>query len=284
MGGNFKLRIFREIPERNGASHRFFFFQQPAASGLPLSINEVIYGDEILAGRTIAFGSVLCRGLPGRSARTDEREDRQIGASPRAKPRSPAEPNEIGFRPLAFRDFSAYLSKPQATGEPPTWSALASGIIQTTGSPRGYLYTNENFGDFTWRLEFRYLPREENPAPDAMAKYNTGFLIYVPDENKLWPRSLEVQGRYDEMGQVKSNARDVMITITLDDEQARQTARKPVGEWNAVEIVSRDGAVTSYLNGAKISHSEPGELKSGRIGLQAEDYAVEFRNLRIRRD
>ena len=201
-------------------------------------------------------------------------------AQPMPKPRQ----NEAGFQPLAFGDFSAYLSKPPAQSDPPTWSAGVAGAIQTTGSPRGYLYTNESFGNFTWRLEFRYVPREENPSPSAMAKYNTGFLIFVPDENKLWPRSLEVQGRFDEMGQVKSNARDVAITVTLDDAQAREEARKPVGEWNAVEIVSRDGAVTSYLNGVKISHSEPGELKTGRIGLQAEDYAVEFKNLRIRRD
>ncbi len=189
------------------------------------------------------------------------------------------------FQPLAFEDFSAYVSKSQAEGDPPTWSAMGPDIISTTGSPRGYFYTHNTFENFTLRGEFRYVPREETPDADAMAKYNTGFLIYVPeDEPKLWPRSLEVQGRYDQIGQVKSNARDVKITVPLDDDAVRQEARKPVGEWNAIEITSKGGAVTCYLNGSKISHSEPGELKSGHIGLQAEDYAVEFKNLRIRRD
>ncbi len=86
------------------------------------------------------------------------------------------------------------------------------------------------------------------------------------------------------MGQVKSNARDLSVQVSLDDEAAREEARNPVGEWNSIEITSKDGAVTASLNGTKISACEPGELKSGRIGLQAEDYAVEFRNLRIRED
>ena len=247
---------------------------------------EVSYADQTLAGQTIGNRVVVRGGLPGRSARADGTyEDRQNGPCPPRREQPPeTTQNENEFQPLAFEDFSKYVSKPPAEGDPPTWSAMESGIIQTTGRPRGYLYTNETFGDFTLRGEFRFVTQEENPDPAAMAKYNTGFLIYVPDEHKIWPRSLEVQGRYDQMGQVKSNARDVMITVPVDDEAVRREACKPVGEWNAVEITTRNGAVTSYLNGSKISHCEPGELKSGHIGLQAEDSAVEFKNLRIRRD
>lgn len=187
--------------------------------------------------------------------------------------------SEEGFVPLQFSDFTPFVSKP-AEG-PATWTVTDSGMIQTTGTPRGYLYTNRPFGDFTFRGEFRYVPREDGTEAD---KYNTGFLIYVPDESKIWPRSLEVQGRYDLMGEIKSNARDVKVELTVNDQAARESARKPIGEWNAVEIISKDGAVTSILNGEKIAESESGELKSGKIGLQAEDFAVEFRNLRIREE
>ncbi len=191
-----------------------------------------------------------------------------------------ASAEEQGFMALEFADFTPFLAEPE--GDEPTWWVEDSEIIRTTGTPRGYLYTNNTFGDFTLRGEFRYVPRQEPLPPEEMDKYNTGFLIYVPDEHKIWPRSLEVQGRFDQIGQVKSNARDLKINVSLDDQAAREQARKPVGEWNAIEIVSKDGAVTSYLNGTKISACEPGELKSGHIGLQAENYAVEFRGLRIR--
>jgi hypothetical protein len=190
--------------------------------------------------------------------------------------------SELGFVALDFADFTPYLSAPE--GDKPTWSVSDAGLIQTTGTPRGYLYTNKTFGDFTLRGEFRYIPQEESPDAAAMDKYNTVFLIYVPDDHKIWPRSLEVQGRYDQIGQVKKNARDININVTLDDQAAREQARKPIGEWNSIEIISQEGAVTAILNGTKISACEPGEPKSGRIGLQAEDYPVEFRRLRIRED
>jgi hypothetical protein len=202
-------------------------------------------------------------------------------SSPKDSPVSPA--SERGFVALDFADFTPFVSAPE--GEKPTWSVSEAGLIQTTGTPRGYLYTNKTFGNFTFRGEFRYVPQEESPDAAAMDKYNTGFLIYVPDdEPKLWPRSLEVQGRYDLMGEIKSNARDVEIHLLVNDPTARETVRKPIGEWNAFEIRSEDGQVAAYLNGTKISECDPGELKSGHIGLQAEDYPVEFRGLRIRED
>jgi hypothetical protein len=194
-------------------------------------------------------------------------------------PQSPA--SDSGFEALEFADFTPFVSQPD--GAEPTWSVADSGVIQTTGTPRGYLYTNKTYDNFTLQGEFRFIPRQEPIDPAERDKYNTGFLIYVPDEHKLWPRSLEVQGRFDLMGQVKSNARDVTIQAT-DDEAAREEARKPIGEWNTIEITSKDGAVAAFLNGTKISESEAGELKSGHIGLQAEDYAVEFRHLRLREE
>jgi hypothetical protein len=194
-------------------------------------------------------------------------------------PEEPAEnvsAKDAGFVPLGFSDFTPFVSKPDE-GQP-TWSVSEDGLIRTTGTPRGYLYTNKTYKNFTFQGEFRFVPRTDGTEPE---KYNTGFLIYVPDEHKIWPRSLEVQGRYDLMGEVKSNARDVKINTILNEQAVREAVRNRIGEWNAVEIISREGAVTSFLNGSKISECEPGELQSGHIGLQAEDFAVEFRNLRI---
>jgi hypothetical protein len=38
------------------------------------------------------------------------------------------------------------------------------------------------------------------------------------------------------------------------------------------------------LNGKAICIAEPGELKAGRIGVQAELFPVEFRNVKIREE
>lgn len=191
-------------------------------------------------------------------------------------------PQESDSTILQFADFTPYVSEPE--GDDPTWSVTDSGVIQTTGTPRGYLHTNKVFSNYTLEGEFRFVPPVEIPELETVEKYNTGFLIHVPDEHKIWPRSLEVQGKMIEMGQVKRNARDIEFESLLDDQEARETARKPLGEWNTVKITSQEGLVAAYLNGQKISEGKADGLTSGRIGLQAEDFPVEFRNLRIREE
>lgn len=188
------------------------------------------------------------------------------------------------FQTITLADCSVFIV-PDASGDAsePVWSETPAGLLQCTGKPRGYLYTNETFGDFVMEIEYRYILPADGSALEKPELANTGFLIYVPDEHKKWPRSPEVQGRWDEICHIKSNARDLTVEVIMDDQAARETARKPVGEWNAVRITSQGGALTSELNGVKICETSPCELTSGHIGLQAEDYAVEFRNFRVQR-
>ena len=147
-------------------------------------------------------------------------------------------------------------------------------VFRLTG--RGYAVTPDDYGpDFTVTYEYRFPEADTVPEADR-PKHNTGCLLFITGEDKVWPRCLEVQGRWDDTAQIKSNARDVQVTATLD-EAARDAARKPPGEWNKVKVVSRGGALTVTLNGVEVSTSEPTDLTRGRIGFQAEGFPVEFR-------
>ncbi|QDT52832.1 hypothetical protein Pan44_08450 [Caulifigura coniformis] len=178
-----------------------------------------------------------------------------------------------GFRPLHLRDFQMFAAEPDSWRE-------ESGMILTTGKPKGYISSRRVYRNFTWRAEFRFPPGDD---PSKADQSNTGFMLCIQEPHKVWPRSLEVQGKWIEMGQIKSNG-GVPALMINDDQAAREAARKPVGEWNAIEITVKDGTVSSILNGKAICIAEPGELKSGRIGLQAENFPVEFRGVRIRED
>lgn len=180
-----------------------------------------------------------------------------------------------GFALLTLSDFALFQ------GEPTTW-AESDGVLTTTGKPKGYLYSKLPHRNFTWRGEFRFVP-VEGAEPDKVHLSNTGFMLCIQEPHKVWPRSLEVQGRHDEMGSVKANGGVAALTIQ-DDPAVRESARKPVGEWNAVEIRCVDGAVTALLNGQVICSSQPGEVTEGLIGLQAENFPVEFRGLKIREE
>jgi hypothetical protein len=185
---------------------------------------------------------------------------------------------EEGFRTLSLDDFEPFFAKPPQGG-PATWSSR-SGAIVCSGKPKGYLYSTEKFSDFTLRLEFRFAP----PADEAAAKNfnpNTGVMIHIHEPHKQWPKSLEVQGKFSELAIIKENGGAAKFEI-VDDAAARESARKPIGEWNALEIVSKAGKLTSTLNGTKICESQPSDVAEGMIGLQSEDHEVHFRRLRIR--
>ncbi|MFM9964183.1 MAG: DUF1080 domain-containing protein [Planctomycetaceae bacterium] len=185
---------------------------------------------------------------------------------------------EEGFRKLSLEDFEPFFAKPPQGG-PATWSSIHDAIV-CTGKPKGYLHSNEKFADFTLRLEVRFAL----PADEAAAKNfnpNTGVMIYITEPHKQWPKSLEVQGRFSELATIKENGGAAKVQI-VDDVAARESARKPAGEWNSLEIISKAGALTALLNGTKVCESQPSDVSAGAIGLQAEDFEVHFRRLRIR--
>lgn len=182
---------------------------------------------------------------------------------------------EEGFEPLAFADFEAFGA------ESGTWAATADGL-KCSGKPKGYLYSKQPYQNFTLRLDYRF-PRPDSLRDESKFKGNTGFLVYVTGEHKLWPMCLEVQGKHVQMAAIKENGGAEPVKAE-DDDAARQQARKPVGQWNSLEIVSRDGALTVSLNGTPVSKSEPNFLSEGPLGIQAEDHPFEVRRLRLKRD
>ncbi|HUG89720.1 MAG TPA: DUF1080 domain-containing protein [Planctomycetaceae bacterium] len=186
---------------------------------------------------------------------------------------------EAGFRPVRLADCAAF---PQEAID--SWSSGQPGMFTTTGSPRGYLFTKRRYGDFTLVFEYRFVRPEAVTEEAELDGRNTGVLVYVPDEHRIWPRSPEVQGRHDEMAGIKSNAPDLKVAVIRDDEPMRQLARRPVGEWNEIRIVSRGGALATFLNGVKIAGTLPCELRQGHVGFQSEGHEVHFRNVRIRED
>lgn len=158
-----------------------------------------------------------------------------------------------------------------------SFNPTADGVIL---DGRGYFASTEQYGpDFTVSYEYRF-PEADPLGTEEIPGENTGCLLFIDETDKVWPRCLEVQGKWGETASIKSNARDVTVESELD-EAARDAARKPPGDWNAMTIVSEGGALTVTLNGEQVATSQPTELTRGRIGFQAEGYPVEFRGVSI---
>ncbi len=180
-----------------------------------------------------------------------------------------ADDKEEGFEPLFngkdMSDFELVKAPPE------TWK-VEDGIIRCTGKPNGYFATKESFKNYTLRLDFRF---PEKPG-------NSGYLMNITGEHKVWPQCIEVQGHYNSVGMIfpAGGAKGPRPPFDAD---ARKKAVKPHDEWNSLEIVVQDGAITSILNGTTVAASEPYELKEGKIGFQSEGAPIDFRNLRIKK-
>lgn len=168
---------------------------------------------------------------------------------------------------------------------------VEEGAIVCSGRPAGYWYTEKSYKNFTLRFEYRYaVPapeklRDDEKKPDGTVddnrwRGNSGYLLFM-QEQKVWPKSLEIQGmNRDVLGII--NISGFKGKKTFEDGEARRKVRKPLGEWNTVEIVSKGRTVNSYLNGALISTVKEVEDVAGPIGFQSEGSEIHWRNIRIK--
>ena len=60
-------------------------------------------------------------------------------------------------------------------------------------------------------------------------------------------------------------------------------ATNPPGEWNAYEVYSEEGRITTVVNGKVVGLASNADPHIGYICLQSEGVPVEFRNIKIKR-
>ena len=159
---------------------------------------------------------------------------------------------------------------------------VKDGVLICSGKPSGYIYTQKSYGNYTLQFEFAF-KRPEGLQSDSEFRGNSGCLIHVAEKNALgvWPRSVEVQGANRQLGLILPIPRSLKCTRTFDKE-ASEKARKPVGEFNKVEIEVQGGDMVIRLNGTVVSTVGECELTEGPIGFQSEGVETHWKNIRIR--
>ncbi|RLS56819.1 MAG: DUF1080 domain-containing protein [Planctomycetota bacterium] len=182
---------------------------------------------------------------------------------------------ETGFRLIPFTEMNVF---PADSTTANSWRAEGEEFL-STGKPKCYLHTTQSTGNGIWRYDFRFEPDPALTDPLKLNSQNTGVLFFIQEPHAIWPASIEVQGRHSEMGQLRPNGGTAAVEFQ-DLSAVRETARHPVGEWNSVEVVIVDGALTVTLNGHVIAIGQPGPLQQGLVGLQAEGHRIRYRRLR----
>ncbi|MCA9136235.1 MAG: DUF1080 domain-containing protein, partial [Planctomycetales bacterium] len=162
---------------------------------------------------------------------------------------------------------------------------VENGLLVCPADGGGYLFTDKEYSDFSFRFEFRLTTAANNgigirsPLLDARPAYD-GMEFQILD-NIGYPKQLKP---YQYHGSLYGLA------------AARRGALKPVGQWNNQEIWCKGRRVVVTVNDVVIldvnldhvadqaSRDEhPGLLReSGHIGLLGHGSRVDFRNLRVK--
>jgi Domain of Unknown Function (DUF1080) len=64
--------------------------------------------------------------------------------------------------------------------------------------------------------------------------------------------------------------------------QQTESRVKPAGEWNVFEITCQGKEMTLWVNGAIANRWPDCEVSKGYVGLEAEGYRIEFRNVKVK--
>lgn len=160
---------------------------------------------------------------------------------------------------------------------------VENGMIVSTGEEGAdWLFTNDEFADFTLRYEFRIQPEGEGNSGVAVRATKDGDPTYQGMEIQIIRPDWEVP--YQQCG--------ALYRVVPPAENAS----KPAGEWNEVEVLCEGERVRTTMNGKvlyDIKTSDYAEEKdwqkpltdrpvSGYIALQNHGNRVEFRNIRVK--
>jgi len=156
--------------------------------------------------------------------------------------------------------------------------SVKDGMMICKGSPAGYIYTKELFTNYVLKLEWRFDPVTKKAG-------NSGVLLRMTGEHKVWPRSVEAQLQSGSAGDFW-NIDKVPMKVAPERTRGRNTkkthgAEYPIGEWNEYEILVNAGDVHLRVNGQLLNKAWDVAVVAGRICLQSEGAPIHFRNIRL---
>lgn len=149
------------------------------------------------------------------------------------------------------------------------WTSVnETDFIVTNGNLRlvkgmGWLRTEKQYQDFIFEAEWRALVPE----------YDSGFFVRAGLEGKPWPKDVwQVNLAGSALGGLVKGSKTVVPA---------ETPRKPLNQWVKFRLEVRGKKITLDVDGERAWEFNELDAQSGYLGIQAENKAFEFRNLRV---
>ena len=173
----------------------------------------------------------------------------------------------------------------------PASFVVEDGVLVSRGRPLGHLVTDESYRDYRLVVEWRW-PGEPG---------NCGILVHGSTPRYLYemfPRSIECQLHVGNAGDFWCIGEDIRVPNMrerrgpeerwgVEEGQARRIlnltddSENPLGEWNTMIIECRGPSIDVWVNGDHVNDGVECTAQEGRIAIQAEGAACEFRKLEL---
>jgi len=149
-------------------------------------------------------------------------------------------------------------------------------VCDGVGIKEMFLYDKE-FGDGIFHVEWRF-------RKDAMKRkdYNSGLYVRTAG-GKVWH---QVQVAHLEkpplMGDLFGNSlvKGKPESVLVRGKASERT--RPPGEWNTFELTAKGSTLSVWVNGDTTLTWKDCPIEKGHVGMQAEFFVIEFRNLKFK--
>lgn len=222
---------------------------------------------------------------------------------------------ELRFNGKNLDGFYTFLKEHGLNEDPDGVFTVKDGVIRVSGQHYGYFSTIEEYENYHLTVEFKwgtetYPPRKENAR-------DSGILFHMAGEDKVWPKSLEFQIIEGGTGDIilvggasmdfDESLRPRLAGKNMHSPDGKRLIRgrvnwehrapdwkdvlgfrgpkdleRPVGEWNTLELICKDGTFTYLVNGQVVVRGRGAEPRRGRILLQSEGAELFFRKFELR--
>lgn len=163
-----------------------------------------------------------------------------------------------------------------STQDPTKLFKMNQGVLSIKDSTIGYLRTKDSFKNYKLEVEWRW----------TKVLANSGVLVHIQEPDAIWPICYQVQQKADAAGDIICMnglwAKECTDTVTTTVPKMKKSNEKPLGEWNSMKVISKNGTLTVYINNELQNKITGLTAKKGYIGFQAESKPIEFRNLSIK--
>jgi len=146
-------------------------------------------------------------------------------------------------------------------------------VCEGNGGPEFLRYTRV-VRNAVFHVEWKYT------LVEGRKNYNSGIYIRNSADGRIWHQGQigDASGGFLFGDTLVSGIR---MRINLAQQLIEQRV-KPAGEWNVSELTADGNRISFWVNGGVTSVFNNCEVPSGFVGLEAEGYRIEFRNLKLK--